>query len=590
MKKFLLSFLLVASAFFSFSQNVKFNEFYVRPSCTSPTKCNSEYFELFNTGATENLDCYVMVTYFNDGRGNQGFYLLDFPNVDLAAGGFFLGAPKASFNFQTGPNPVIADYNWNNPGAYTNAQTFRYVLNSNGTAFTSKDNVTSVSGGFNDIFLESPTVGGNKVYANFLYKYDAGLGTYVFVDALLGASNNGEIPSLIAQVQADIAGADAFTTSCGTFTLDFQDFNKNGIIDNNNQQAEIFSHVGPSAGTDNGYILECDHWEKSSSPDEHTPGKSNPNVLPGADFSQFVSSVSLITSDCSAGDFLFNFGDDPFASQFPPALFGIPFTAALYVDNGPVGPDPSDQFITSKSVTVNSDPVAAPANTTPASPIELTDPNPSPSGKNYLLVFTFSNFCSNNIIPYATGCEVTPVTLKSFNATRKGSNVELNWETASETNNKGFYIQRNTGNAVWENVSFVPTKAANGNTSSALSYSFVDANNTNKVVTQYRLRQEDKDGKFKYSDIRSVRGLEQLSKVLIYPNPNKDGKVNVVFDDASGNRNVVVTDMAGRIIQQLRGITSSSIQINNLMAGFYNIKIMNVQTGENSIQKLIVTK
>lgn len=183
-------------------------------------------------------------------------------------------------------------------------------------------------------------------------------------------------------------------------------------------------------------------------------------------------------------------------------------------------------------------------------------------------------------------CVVTPVKMKSFTATRRNQNVELVWETASEDNNRGFYVQRNDGGG-WRDLGFVASKTQGGNSSNLLSYNFTDLNNTSKGVTQYRIMQVDIDGKYKLSEIRQVRGMAQTGKVTVYPNPSADGKVNVVFEDSKATWNVSVSDMNGRTIKQYKGV-ANSVLVDNLLPGMYMIRIVDTQTGTQSNEKVII--
>jgi len=201
-----------------------------------------------------------------------------------------------------------------------------------------------------------------------------------------------------------------------------------------------------------------------------------------------------------------------------------------------------------------------------------------------------SNSCNTIQGGGSTGSlEVLPVKFISFNAARNGQNVNLTWQTATEQNNTGFEVQRFTGVGGWQNVGFVSTQAVNGNSSTALNYQFTDINAT-KGITQYRLKQVDRDNRSAYSVIRSVRGDGQKGKTIIYPNPSSDGKVSIVFDDASGIRDISLMDMSGRVIKQMRGVTNNNITIDNLSAGFYTVRIMNNETGEQTVEKFVVNK
>ena len=181
------------------------------------------------------------------------------------------------------------------------------------------------------------------------------------------------------------------------------------------------------------------------------------------------------------------------------------------------------------------------------------------------------------------------IKLRSFDANRNKSNVDLKWVTEIETNNKGFYVERMVSNGGWQQVTFVASQAANGNSNSPLTYTFTDFNNT-KGISQYRLRQVDIDGKQAFSQIRSVRGEGQKSNTIIYPNPSGDGKVNIVFEGTNSTRDVSLMDVSGKTLKQWKGVTNNNIHIDNLNAGFYTVRIVNVETGEQVVEKFIVNK
>ena len=181
-----------------------------------------------------------------------------------------------------------------------------------------------------------------------------------------------------------------------------------------------------------------------------------------------------------------------------------------------------------------------------------------------------------------------PVEFKSFTATRNRSNVLLKWETASELSNSGFAVEHNI-NGSWQQVAWVPTLALNGNSDAVLSYSYSELNNA-KGISQYRIRQVDMDTKSKFSEVRAVRGENQLGKTIVYPNPTNDGKVNVVFEDAEVTREIAVSDMSGRLVRQIKGITNNNITIENLQPGMYMIRIVATETGEQVVEKVVVNK
>jgi hypothetical protein len=125
------------------------------------------------------------------------------------------------------------------------------------------------------------------------------------------------------------------------------------------------------------------------------------------------------------------------------------------------------------------------------------------------------------------------VELISFKATANGSCIILNWQTATETNNNGFEVERKAplnlpkGETYgeWENVGFVKGM---GNTTESKSYSFADIN-VSSGKYKYRLKQIDLDGSFDYSKIVEVEvgTPNEFSLSQNYPNPfNPVTKIN----------------------------------------------------------------
>jgi len=198
------------------------------------------------------------------------------------------------------------------------------------------------------------------------------------------------------------------------------------------------------------------------------------------------------------------------------------------------------------------------------------------------------------LISYAGGAlcaqqGTLPVTFGAFSAIRTSSVVALKWTTATESNNLGFEIQRLIGGGSWQTISFVATQAANGNSASDLTYTYTDLNQT-KGISQYRIKQIDIDKRSKFSEIRAVRGDNQKGKIIVYPNPSSDGKVNIIFDDVAGIRDISLTDINGRVIKQMKGVTNNNILFENLTAGIYTIRIVNNETSEQEVQKFVVNK
>ena len=118
------------------------------------------------------------------------------------------------------------------------------------------------------------------------------------------------------------------------------------------------------------------------------------------------------------------------------------------------------------------------------------------------------------------GLNPIPVELTSFNADVNENGITLKWETATESNNLGFDVERSTNNISFEKIGSVKGK---GTTTEAQQYSFKDINiTTGKGKAYYRLKQIDFDGTSSYSDAIEVDYSiipVEFSLSQNYPNP-----------------------------------------------------------------------
>ncbi len=182
-----------------------------------------------------------------------------------------------------------------------------------------------------------------------------------------------------------------------------------------------------------------------------------------------------------------------------------------------------------------------------------------------------------------------PVILTTFTAKPTATNtVALNWATSSEIVNKGFRIERQAGgaNGKFESIGFVASKSNGGNSQTALYYNFIDANPRSGSTTYYRLAQENLDGKTTYSEVRVVK-LSGETVSTMFPNPST-GVVNISRTANGKKMNILVIDMAGRMVQQFTNITDSNYKLNISKSGMYNIKITYPETGEQSVQRIVI--
>ncbi len=150
-------------------------------------------------------------------------------------------------------------------------------------------------------------------------------------------------------------------------------------------------------------------------------------------------------------------------------------------------------------------------------------------------------------------CDV-PVELVSFEGEQRSSAVDLSWTTATETNNKGYYIEKrakvNNEFNEWEQITFVN---GNGNTLTTSYYSYSDKNVKAGTTYQYKLRQVDFNGtqNCHETDIVTVQFGNPDLVISNSPNPVKDATEIEYITNQNGNVRNEVFDFLGNVVKTL---------------------------------------
>jgi hypothetical protein len=183
-----------------------------------------------------------------------------------------------------------------------------------------------------------------------------------------------------------------------------------------------------------------------------------------------------------------------------------------------------------------------------------------------------------------------PIILSQFDVEQSNKEVDLSWTTDMESNSDHFAVQRSTNaGARWD---VLGTVAAKGNSSVTVHYSYTDGNPASGV-NEYRLQSVDKDGKFTYSEVKTIRnGL--IGNISIFPNPAKD-YVNVTLgsDATAGSLSIRLISQSGQLLAERKvtntGGTMVSLPVSNYPSGNYLIQVVG-QDGTQQISKLLISK
>lgn len=200
------------------------------------------------------------------------------------------------------------------------------------------------------------------------------------------------------------------------------------------------------------------------------------------------------------------------------------------------------------------------------------------------------NICSGESAPTLSGSVVLPVELSEFTVKSVNFQIALNWQTATETNNAGFEVQRSTDGKNFQNLTFIEGK---GTTSEVQDYVYDDQDLKKGQLYHYRLKQIDYDGAFEYSKTITAR-LEADGIVGTFsPNPSVGGQTVLDYTaPTTGDLMLRVFDVSGReLLQQQyevrKGGNTLAVDFASLGKGLFFVKM---EQGELSAYEKVMVK
>lgn len=189
----------------------------------------------------------------------------------------------------------------------------------------------------------------------------------------------------------------------------------------------------------------------------------------------------------------------------------------------------------------------------------------------------------------ASNVIVLPIELTSFTAKQLNTKIQLEWVTASESNNDYFTVEKSIDGANFTSIRTV--KGANNSTVTR-NYSIFDEE-PSVGINYYRLKQTDFNGDYKYSSVVSVNYSSKGPLFNnLHPNPANENINFDLYSPANTKGNLQIMDITSRVIsdepQNISvGNQTISTTLNALSNGIYYLKISIDEIGYSHISKII---
>ncbi len=199
--------------------------------------------------------------------------------------------------------------------------------------------------------------------------------------------------------------------------------------------------------------------------------------------------------------------------------------------------------------------------------------------RNGINNFVISNSLSNiilNEITLANHLNPLPLTWLSFKATKENQTVLIQWATAYEQNTKSFTVKHSSDGINWTNIS---NQAATGFGNTGSRYSYVHAN---PIIGSnfYQIMQTDRDEKFSYSEIRSVKFLSKEEPFSIMANPVIN---DILIVQINAITTIALYTAEGKLLwQEHVNAGTKNIDVSGFAKGIYLIK------ANTTTQKIVI--
>jgi len=183
--------------------------------------------------------------------------------------------------------------------------------------------------------------------------------------------------------------------------------------------------------------------------------------------------------------------------------------------------------------------------------IEISGLNPS-IAYHFLVIEYHGMGTSTNyqtVGALASGSVSLPVTWLHFDAQWvQPETVKLTWQTARETQNDFFEIERKVDAGNFETIGKVD---GNGNSETINNYSYFDIIDNNKQSIAYRLKQTDVDGNYAYSKIVNLNQNQNNESSIEVVNP-LPGYLHLTYNGKEEEVEIFINYLTGKTVDSFK--------------------------------------
>jgi hypothetical protein len=188
------------------------------------------------------------------------------------------------------------------------------------------------------------------------------------------------------------------------------------------------------------------------------------------------------------------------------------------------------------------------------------------AGQHYFYIRSLDDWSMTSVRELQVD-NLLPLRFISFTAYAQSNMAVLKWKTDNEVNTLSFDVERSM-----DGVHFVKVgEVVAANSPGVHEYMFKDNHPVNGV-NYYRLKQNDKDGKFTYSAVLTLTLGNSRQGLLVYPNPATN-TISINTGLIAASKSVSIYNMLGKRILEQQFVNGQAMQVDvkALPAGTYKL-------------------